>query len=73
MLLLANHKGYFAYPVTIVSSGTIDNSLRHVKLNHAGDNIMYVSRNMPQESKPVPCPYYVNKSLTLGENNLCWI
>lgn len=60
-------------PVNIVSSNTIDNSIRNVMLNPSGDNLMYVSRNIPENGRPVPCPYFVDKSVTLGNHNFCWV
>lgn len=61
------------YNIPLIDSEWMDQAPRHVKFSK-GMGIMYVSNMSPTEQKcnNVKCPKYINKLITLGENNYCW-
>ncbi len=56
----------------MIPSSIIDDAPRHVVFNESG-GIYYISMHPPVNAKSIECPYFVNKYLTLGNNNFCWI
>jgi len=60
------------YAIKMIPSKTVDDMARHVKLNKAG-GIDFVSMTAPLNSKKIKCPDFIDKYITLGTNNYCWI
>jgi uncharacterized protein YpmB len=70
------------YAIKMIPSKTVDDMARHVKLNKAGGidfvsmtQRVYdqVSMTAPLNSKKIKCPDFIDKYITLGTNNYCWI
>ena len=65
---------FTANPNHLIDSECMDSAPRHVRFSRNG-GIVYVSNRPPTEAKcnKVECPRYIDKSVTLGNNNNCWM
>lgn len=59
-------------PARFVQRYTIDDATRHVQFNRAG-GIMTISMRPPVSSEKIDCPDFIDESVTLGKNNVCWL